>query len=145
MAKQISDELIQQPDIEVAAILGGLKMILEEKFTNLLTKALSVLPAHIQNRVNADCRFLLIATTTKALYLPNTEIGEKHLIIFPETLLEDKDGTFTILHEIAHFACGHERIRSDERDEPLDELLEEQINQEETAEALAFRWSKEIR
>jgi hypothetical protein len=145
MEKQISNEIIQQPDIKVAAILPELVLILEEKFTNLLTKALSVLPEHIIDRVVNDCRFYMIATTTKGLYLPNTEIEEKFLIIFPETLLEDKDWAFTILHEIAHFSCGHERIRIDERDETLDELLEEQINQEETADALAFRWSKEIK
>jgi len=145
MEKQIPNEIIQQLDIQVAAVLPQLVLILKEKFTNLLTKSLSVVPAHIVNRVVADCRFYMIASSTTGLYLPNTEIEEKNLIIFPETLLEDKDSIFTILHEIAHFAFGHERIRIDERDEPLGDLLEEQMGQEETANLYASRWSREIK
>ncbi len=145
MKEQIYNELFQQLDINVAAISGLLVVILKEKFYNLLTIALSALPQNLLERVIDNCSFYMIATSTKGLYLPNTETAEKDLIIFPETLLEDKDGAFTILHEVAHFACGFERIRIDERDEPLDELLDEQRNNEETADALAFRWSKEMK
>jgi hypothetical protein len=132
---------MEQSKLDIKFLTAGLSFTdsVQENFNKMLTDLLSVVPAQIAERVSNDCRFLIIGRILGA-YLPNVELEEKNLILLHETLFLHDNWAFIILHEIAHFACGHENF-SVTNEESLLELMD----QEESANALALRWSKEFK
>jgi hypothetical protein len=77
---------------------------------NLLAVILTQVPSEIVDNIFENCLFLMPDPEEKGSFIPNRIIGERHIILFPYSLLEEslKEQTKTVLHEIAHYVLKHE-------------------------------------
>lgn len=105
-----------------------------EDLRNLLARILTIVPKEIVDAVYEDCLFLLINPSAKGSFFPKRLIERKHLIIFPEDLLDwsFEEQLDKVLDAVAHYILNHKSGLELDNDD-----LEKQ---EQEAEALRNRW-----
>lgn len=119
---------------DVYYIDSGSASLGNDELRYLLAKILTRVPKEIVDAVYEDCLFLLINASTKGSFFPNRLIERKHIIIFPEDLLDwaFEEQVDKVLDAVAHYILNHKSVLEFDNDE--------WEKQEQEAEDLRNRW-----
>lgn len=109
----------------------------DDRLTGLLAEALSRVPGHIVDRALEGCRYLMVTPENGGVYLPANTLGGRSLVLLPHTMFDDEveNQIKTVLHETAHFICGHKS--------PLYDLDLDYDAQEREANELVEKWLRD--
>lgn len=108
-----------------------------DQLRNVISWVFTTLPDDVVESVMDGCHMLIVTSEEQGVYFPQTVLGERGLIAFPETLLNQERETMrhTILHEVAHYVLRHKTFLN-----PVD-----YDSQEREADALVTQWLDEKR
>lgn len=121
---------------QIAYIDQDVILCSQDQIKGILYQAMMLIPAEVIDDLFDDCKIVIGCTEEKGTYFPRARIGNKDLIVFPESIKDwnKEEATRIILHEIAHFILKTNDPRLTDMDIAQYEKQENETNE------LVERW-----